>query len=204
MNNEIKRKLELAGFEDIEQNDWLILKNTALYKIYINFELSRVAIDNKNDKLVLSGIEFKDLDQLNKICYPFNGCQDLNFEEKQYTWEECFKTKIGFYVGGNGGVYERTSLNKSTLNKTVCPTEKSAISIEATTQLMQICAKINEDFPSEDEYDYYPHLDMNGKLDWVQTYHKYNSFKMNSAAGVKALLESNTPLLNQYFEHETT
>jgi len=204
MNEEIKNKLRNAGFEAIKDTrlDWSIMKKTPLYKIYINPNNNHVAIDNNNDALVFEGVPFENLEELNKICYPFNGLKDLTFDGKQYTWEECLGREKGWYVDEFSTIDYTTEIIVDEDHRNVCPTEDNAISIGATTQLMQICKKINEDFPSYGHHSHYPVLSKDGTFDWTCFDLKINQFPMNSEEAVKKLIETNSDLLYQYFETE--
>jgi len=201
MNEEIKKKLVNAGFSKItEEWNFLVIKGQN-HSISINKDLTMVRVYPFKSVRFIEA-KFTNLEELNKICYPFNNFKDLNFEGKKYTWEECLDTEKGYFVGSCSEVNNYTEMTATYRNKNICPTEKNAISIGATTQLMQICKRINEDFDKTNEGFYYPLLASYGAIEVRYSTWKYNHLPMNSEEAAEALIKTNLPLLKQYFETE--
>jgi len=206
MNEETKKKLRNAGLK--EQADNIAFSKSCgefLITLELLHETIIVHIIREGQQVISKAANT--LEDVNKICYPFNGCQDLNFERKQYTWEECLDTEKGYYIDEFSTVDSATEIVIEENNKNICPTEKNAISILATTQLMQICKRINEDFPrSSEDIDkktyYYPVSIGFDFILWIDRSAKVNQFQMNSEEAVNELIRTNKALLNQYFETE--
>jgi len=201
MNEETKKKLRNAGLK--EQADNIAFSKSCgefLITLELLHETIIVHIIREGQQVISKAANT--LEDVNKICYPFNGCQDLNFERKQYTWEECLDTEKGWYVDEFSTIDYATELIVEENNRNLCPTEDNAISIGATTQLMQICKRINEDFDKTNEGFYYPLLASYGAIEVRYSTWKYNHLPMNSEEAAEALIKTNLPLLKQYFETE--
>jgi len=202
MNEETKKKLRNAGLK--EQADNIAFSKSCgefLITLELLHETIIVHIIREGQQVISKAANT--LEDVNKICYPFNGCQDLNFERKQYTWEECLDTEKGWYVDEFSTIDYATELIVEENNRNLCPTEDNAISIGATTQLMQICKRINEDFEAEDDMRYSPMI-YDRKVEYYKHHknHKFGTLTMNSVKAFKALIETNSDLLYQYFETE--
>jgi hypothetical protein len=211
MNEEITKGLRNAGFkEDVDifrkiGKDFKVAvhlehanRPTFLVKVYAKLEHSWYKITTNS---------FTDLPHLSQICFPFNGCQPLDFEAPQYRWEDCVNGG-GFLVTGyqdSVTTVEIKSKYERNGQRNVFTTESAAISGGlAHPQLSHIVAKINEDFPERDADGNfcYPVLCKDGCIMegayWSRF--KVNPFAMNNDQALAKLKETNTPLLLQYFE----
>ena len=210
MNNDIKQKLKNAGFQEVRgtHGDVYFINNKFKATVHVckfpHSQNENTMILNVSDDNIkyIEMMPIKDLAELNKLCYG-HIFQDLNFEAKKYTWAECLNVS-GFYVNEDSHIHQIHNVSHNKVYKNTVPTRSNAESIEATTQLMQISARINADFEQVDGCYYYPCFE-DGKIDkWKCPTTKINQFKMNSKKAIEALIETNTPLLLQYFEQQTT
>ena len=91
---DLKNGLRNAGFVDSEicreNNKWVTYLSIGSNEIEVSKSqddkfILNVCIyftDGHNEKRNVFGGNINHLEELNKICYPFNDCQDLNFEGK--------------------------------------------------------------------------------------------------------------------------
>lgn len=211
MNEETKQKLLNAGFIPDNYNRMAI--ENVNFSISVKPSISKkngfyVAVINKRlekESHVTHSVDFEfHVQELNKACYPFNGCKDLNFEGKKYSWEECFK-EWGYYVEQNSDIIPVTGMEARNRNKNIFKTESAAISGGlAHAQLTHIVAAINADFEHSINGHYFFPIIENGiiKEGWASNNRKLNPFKMNSKEACAKLIETNSDLLYQYFETE--
>lgn len=118
---------------------------------------------------------------------------------KGYTWEECFNSG-GFYIESDSTIEEEIIADLIIENKNLATTEKICLSHLAACQLSHIIERLNKDFGGYDRLSiYYDYLmpqpqfrPVNGVvlafLPYLTSYEAFNK-----------LVETNTPLLNQYF-----
>lgn len=206
MNEEIKNGLLNAGFK--KSKSAYLINRGEFHTIYIPLLFAneqKVIIDIKIgevQKTILTK-DWANFEELSKICYTFNGCKDLNFKAKSYQWEDCVK-EDGFFIDTASNVrgleHVIDDLNRNAMKSTFT-TESAAISGGlAHPMISQVVEAINADFEcNSNELNYYPTLS-HGVVDWACMGIKINPFAMNSEEAVKKLIETNTPLLLQYFE----
>lgn len=131
--------------------------------------------------------------ELNQLIKEFEANKG---KENGYTWEECFKG-TGFFIHGESAIYGVSDMDKYDDNINVATTEKVCKSHLAACQLSHIIEQLNEDFGGNEKIIiYYDAInkkvrDLSG-VSWALPYLKsYEAFNK--------LIETNTPLLKQYF-----
>lgn len=116
-------------------------------------------------------------------------------KEKRYSWEECFSGN-GFYLERDSKIYEAEGIASET-SRNIATTEKVCKSHLAACQLSHIIERLNEDFGGDEKIIiYYDAInkkvkDLSG-LSWALPY-------LKSHKASDKLIETNTPLLKQYF-----
>jgi len=118
-------------------------------------------------------------------------------KEKQYTWEECFKG-CGYYLDSGCMISETTLTKPDEYDKNVAITEKVLKSHLAACQLSHIIEAINKDFEQGVSVAISANKAFNCGFQ-ISDYIVWSLPRLNSTdAGLK-LIETNTPLLLQYF-----
>lgn len=122
--------------------------------------------------------------------------------EKGYSLEECFwYQKFGFYINSQSDIIKET-WNKTSYKhyKNIATTEKVCKSHLAACQLSHIIERLNEDFGGTDNITISVNENENEDLylDWDDTSYWAMPY-LSSIKAANKLIETNTPLLKQYF-----
>ena len=136
-------------------------------------------------------------EQLSKFCFFCEG-KDLDFSAKKtYSWDSFILNMIS----SEADKFRAIFLN---LHKTEFISVQQISSIIAGMKLRIIIDAINKDFPARDQYTHYPILDINDGIKYKPCLYKYNNIGCDSVEGFNKLVETNKPLLEQYFNKTET